>query len=624
MAPGSTFTLADYTSRYECRNAGGTLVASGEVRTFDVSVPAGQAWTCVVVNTPVGAVAVGKQLVGTPIPGAQVTYEITLTQSGAATVPVSLVDTFGNPTTGRSILDDAAVVPGSVTVLPAGSGVVATYDAAAPGGPVLQIGGAMAPLQAPVVVRYTVQINALGAIGDGVLANCVGTAPGAPGSVCTTSGIVAPLKSSLPASGTTVAPGEAVAYSLSFRSLGAAATTIAFTDHLGGVLDDAAVTGGPTVTSTGSASAVTAAPTPLGQSSTQLSVAGTVAAGETVTVGYGVVVSPLTGPGSEDGDGLLRNVLRRTLDGPPGPVDSCPPGGTRCTEHPVAPVLTLVKAVSFGDASPTTWTLSATGAPTVRPGPTGTSGTPATTAVAVTPNAPYTLGETGGPATYVGTGWACVDGDGAPVALVAGAVTLPRGTAGVCTVTNATARITLLKHVIDPVAGFAADAWNLTATPAAFAGPGTLPIETRVGAEALPGGNPASTLEVRPGHGYTLTETLADPGSLLAYRQVGLERLVDGAWQPAVSAQITAPAAGESAVYRFVNERLPGIALPITGGASSDAFRIAGALVLGLSLVTALAGWARRRRRTVAWALATIQQHRPRPPHHPTPEEPPS
>ncbi|PWD50824.1 hypothetical protein C8046_09360 [Serinibacter arcticus] len=594
MAAGSTFTLADYSSRYECRNAGGTLVASGAVRTFDVAVTAGQSWTCVIVNTPTGSLSLAKQLVGTPMPGAQVTYEITLTQTGAATVPVSLVDTFGNPTTGRSILDDAAVLPASVQVVPANAGVVATYDPAAGGGPVLRIAGAMAPLQAPVVVRYTVQINALAAIGDGVLANCVGTAPGAPGSVCTSSGIVAPVKTASPATGTVVAPGETVTYSLAFRSLGAAPTAIAFTDHLAGVQDDADIISGPTITSTGPPSAVTATPTPLTPTSTQLAVTGTVSAGGTVTVSYAVVVSPL----ASTGDGLLRNFLRRTADGPPGLAETCPPGGTLCTQHPVAALLTLVKSVSFGSAAPTSWTLTAAGAPANRPGPTGVTGTPATTAVPITPSSPYALGESGGPATYVGTGWTCVNGAGAAVPLVSGTITLPRATSATCTVTNATATITLLKHVVDPVAPFTAGAWDVTATPAAFAGPGTLPIETRDGAEQLPGGNPASTFEVRPGHGYALSEVLADPGSLLAYRQVGLEQLVGGTWQPVASADVTAPAAGQTAVYRFVNERIPGVELPITGGASTDAFRIAGALVLMTALLGA--AWVRRRRRAMA------------------------
>jgi hypothetical protein len=264
------------------------------------------------------------------------------------------------------------------------------------------------------------------------------------------------------------------------------------------------------------------------------------------------------------------------------------------TNRPVA-TLTLVKRVTYGTAAPSAWQLAATAsAPTAITGPRGAGGSGTLNAVTVSADTPYRLTETGGPATYVQVGsWSCVTASGATVPVsAAGDVTLTRAAAVTCTVTDATASLTLLKNVQNPSTGFQPSTWNLTATPATLAG---LTARTVAGADVVSTGNPASTFDVRPGHTYTLTEALAQSGTRLAYRQVRLELLQpNGTWAPVTSATITAPAAGQAAVYRFVNAPVAPTTLPLTGGPSTDAYVIGGSLVLALAL--ALAVWHGRRR----------------------------
>lgn len=265
------------------------------------------------------------------------------------------------------------------------------------------------------------------------------------------------------------------------------------------------------------------------------------------------------------------------------------------TNRPTA-TLTLVKTVSYGTAAPSLWQLAATGTTGALAGPTGAGGSGGLSAVTVSADTPYRLSETGGLATYVQVGtWVCLTSAGVTVPVTAaGDVTLTRGTAVTCTVTNATASVTLLKNVQNPQTGFQPATWNLTATPATLAG---LTARTVAGADFSTSGNPASTFDVRPGHTYTLTEDLAQAGTRLAYRQVRLEqRQSNGSWTPVSSATITAPAAGQTAIYRFVNAPVAPPALPLTGGTSADAYVIAGVSVLGFALALALAVWYGRRR----------------------------
>ncbi|WP_373292154.1 hypothetical protein [Microbacterium maritypicum] len=277
-------------------------------------------------------------------------------------------------------------------------------------------------------------------------------------------------------------------------------------------------------------------------------------------------------------------------------VDVAPGAVVDCvyTNRPVA-TLTLVKNVSFGGAAPSAWQLAATrNLATALPGPSGAGGSGTVNAVPVSAETPYRLSESGGPATYVQVGdWSCVTSSGTAVPVTgAGDVSLTRGADVTCTVTNATAALTLLKNVQTPATGFQPSTWNLTATPTVLPG---LSATTVPGADYATLGNPTSTFNVRPGHTYTLSEALAQSGTRLAYQQLRLEqRQPNGTWTTVTSQTITAPAAGQSAIYRFVNGPVQPPTLPLTGGPSSDAFLFGGLMVLGLAL--ALAVWHRRRR----------------------------
>lgn len=234
--------------------------------------------------------------------------------------------------------------------------------------------------------------------------------------------------------------------------------------------------------------------------------------------------------------------------------------------------LTLVNRVGFGSASPGAWTLRAAGpdGSTVT-GATGTSG-------AVRPGSPYSLSLTGGAATYAQQGpWACVDvATGRTVALADEAVRVPLGTHVRCTATQATAQVTLLKH-IDPTTGGTLEArmFELRATPAPLEGLAPTTVrgnETEVGA-----GSDANRFDVRPGHVYTLTES-----SRYASLGLRLERLVEGRWVTVSAPSVEVPA-GEHHVYRFVNAPVPVLSLPLTGGIGADAYVFGGSALLLLA-----------------------------------------
>lgn len=260
--------------------------------------------------------------------------------------------------------------------------------------------------------------------------------------------------------------------------------------------------------------------------------------------------------------------------------------------------LTLVKQVTGGTAAPTSWALTATAPANALPGPSGITGTPQATAP-ITPNVAYALSENSpaGLDRYVSQGWACVDENNAPVAVTGSAVTLTRVGADVtCTVTNTTATLTLLKKVGDGL-NVPASAFTLTGTPASGH---TLATVTTPGAAAPAASN---TFEIRPDHTYTLSE--ASTSTTLAYRNTHLQILAPGT-DPAVEANWSDVASFDiqvapnaHATYRFVNDAVPAVVLPLTGGLSTDAFLIVGGIVLAGAFVLASVHAHRRRRRTM-------------------------
>lgn len=145
------------------------------------------------------------------------------------------------------------------------------------------------------------------------------------------------VKTADPASGTAVTLGQTVTYTITLGNLtGTAAAVIDLTDDLTGVLDDAAITTAPAVTS--------GAPLSIGPvTDSGFRVTGLIPPGEQSTITYAVTIAD---PAS--GDRQLDNYVIPTGTTPPA---SCDPADLACTTHPVSD-LTIVKSVDPSDPEP--------------------------------------------------------------------------------------------------------------------------------------------------------------------------------------------------------------------------------------------------------------------------------
>jgi hypothetical protein len=229
--------------------------------------------------------------------------------------------------------------------------------------------------------------------------------------------------------------------------------------------------------------------------------------------------------------------------------------------------LTLVNEVT-GGAGVGEWSLSAT--------PAGGAAIALVSGVTqdVAP-AGLLLAANGGPATYAASPWICIDQAANRVTVTSASVTIALGKQVTCTITHATAHLVLLKHIDEQRAGnLTASDFDLTARPLdTSAG---LPTMTVDGSEAP---STANTFSVLPGSGYALDES-----STYAYLQLRLQQqAANGTWADVTSTDIVAPAAGQTAVYRFVNAAPPALALPLTGGIGADAYLFTGLALLLLA-----------------------------------------
>jgi uncharacterized repeat protein (TIGR01451 family)/LPXTG-motif cell wall-anchored protein len=220
--------------------------------------------------------------------------------------------------------------------------------------------------------------------------------------------------------------------------------------------------------------------------------------------------------------------------------------------------LKLTKKVVGGSADPTTWKLTGTGPQGSLAGPDAKS---PTALVDVTPGVIYTLSESGGDPRYTqevvpganprpgSTGsWHCyllnANGTrGTEYDGLNGGVTVQLGQHVECEAINQTATLVLRKHVVNDNGGDAdASAWDLTATPAPLTG---LVATTVDGAEGTTAGN---TIQVRPGHVYTLSET-----GLAGYAQTTLQRWDGTDWVDVAGWDVSV-APGATGIYRIVND----------------------------------------------------------------------
>ena len=165
----------------------------------------------------------------------------------------------------------------------------------------------------------------------------------------------------------------------------------------------------------------------------------------------------------------------------------------------IGPSLTLIKTVTNnfgGTATPTAWTLTATGA---SGSPTNLSGTTPVASGAGFKADTYALAETGGPSGYAASAWSCVKNGGAPV--LGSSITLGLADTATCTINNSDIApvLTIAKHVINDNGGTAnAGDWMLSAQSTLFGFAGN-------GLPAL-GPDASITQGVVAGQ-YTLTES---------------------------------------------------------------------------------------------------------------------
>jgi uncharacterized repeat protein (TIGR01451 family) len=258
-----------------------------------------------------------------------ITYTLTYSNTGNAAGAVNSTDDLSGVFDG-----DATLLPGSlVSSLP--GVIIPTLT-----GPTLEVTGSL-PAATTATVTYQVVVGDDGARGDNILNNVVAGDPGdegicgVPADCVTTNGVgeLSFTKSVNPASGTTVAPGKQVTYTLRIENTGTADVGVDLVDNLAGVIDDAVVSAGPTVTPPGSL-LVTSAP------GGQYNLTGVLPAGAVATVTYTVTVNP----DGQRGDDVLEDFLFPASD----PKTVCNDGDTDCTVNYVSVVVASKSADPAG------------------------------------------------------------------------------------------------------------------------------------------------------------------------------------------------------------------------------------------------------------------------------------
>ncbi|MFD6178432.1 hypothetical protein ACFWE7_15480, partial [Isoptericola sp. NPDC060282] len=289
--------------------------------------------------------------------GDTVTYTLTFENTGQAPATVDRVDDL------TGVLDDASFVDGSLVVDPGDAGVAAAFDADASQ---IAITGSV-PAGATVTVTYQVTVLPDGERGDNSLGNFLLDPSQDPPDECADDNpdcTVNPVpelvdsKSVDPGSGTVVAAGDTVTYTLTFENTGTAPATVDRVDDLSGVLDDASFVDGSLAVDPDDAGVDAA----FDADASQIAITGTVPAGATVTVTYQVTVLP----DGDRGDNSLGNFL---LDPGQDPPDECTDDNPDCTINPVPELVDSKSvdpesgtAVAAGDTVTYTLTFQNTGA----------------------------------------------------------------------------------------------------------------------------------------------------------------------------------------------------------------------------------------------------------------------
>jgi len=257
--------------------------------------------------------------------------------------------------------------------------------------------------------------------------------------------------------------------------------------------------------------------------------------------------------------------------------------GSPFKNSPTSAILTLVKNVTNthgGTATPTDWTLTATGTGKTISGKTGD----AAITTATVPPGTYTLTESNGPAGYDPSSWSCT---GATVSN--NSVTLAQGNSATCTITNSDKPGSVTWTKKDSSGSLLnGSEWTLTppgapAVTITDCTTSTCPAGAYKDQDPAPGKFKLSNLSWGS---YTLTEAKAPMGYVL---DTTSHTFVVG--PDTTRNQVGVP--GPTSIGDFTNTQAKVPVLPLTGGMSTDAFLIAGGAALAAA---GLAGWWSRRR----------------------------
>ncbi|WP_433675878.1 DUF6923 family protein [Microbacterium gorillae] len=357
LAAGQVVTV-EYTVTVKADGERGDNVLQNVVADSDITDPqcgdAGVSCT----EHPVGELVDEKSVdpaSGTTVQAGRVlTYTLTFTNAGEAPVTVNRDDVLDG------VLDDA-----TVTEQPAASSDALTVSSIADGR--FTVTGELAPGET-VTVTYQVTVKEDGERGNDRLDNFLvdeGATPPATceadNADCTVNPInsVVMSKASDPETGAEVTSGQDITYTVTFENTSQNAdadpAAIDATDTLTDVLDDATLTGGPTVSSDDLTAVV---------SGDTLRITGTIPSGETYTVSYTVTVKDE----ADLGNRTLVNVVAQT-----GTPPTCVPG--LCTEHEVPTVTPTPTPTPTPTTTPEptpTPTTTPEPTPTTTPQPTGT------------------------------------------------------------------------------------------------------------------------------------------------------------------------------------------------------------------------------------------------------------
>ncbi len=246
--------------------------------------------------------------------GTVLTYTITVRNTGAATGTVSKVDDL------TDVLDDAEVTS-------APSSDTASVIVSSIAGGAFSLGGTLAA-GGVAEVTYEVTVLPQEERGDNLAQNFLvdpgsetptACASGDPSCTASALPFIVPSKSVDPASGTDVAAGDVLTYTLSFENTGGATGSVDYTDLLDGIVDDAVV------------SDLTVVSGPLGalRIDDTILVTGELPSGAVATITYLVTVEP----DGERGDNSLGNFLVETGD---TPASDCVAGDSTCTVNDIA------------------------------------------------------------------------------------------------------------------------------------------------------------------------------------------------------------------------------------------------------------------------------------------------